>query len=348
MRRSALFITLVLIGALVGAILSPSSPARAEITTDFKEELIDQAQEIKGRLFDLQRAVHHDLAAKLFEAQYWVKRAYLEVKAAEDPIPPTQTAEITAKIQSAEYYKGLALQAVQTGGAVLEAKVALQEVIVETGMLISAAQTAPQKITPKEAQELQSGYLEPMLADLAYKDQLLIYIDYLLEEVNKRLIDAKAAVAEGDRREAKSELRRAKSKLRWAIARVWKIKWNLMTLIHRVYEFIAAITGAPVLGLSLREVSEPLVIDKIELLQASGMVGFTALGRGIAALRVQVFGLDGWEVFDSGFARGTTVEWHLMSAQAPPANGVYLYMVTIRGRDGSLIRSEVRKLVILR
>jgi hypothetical protein len=30
------------------------------------------------------------------------------------------------------------------------------------------------------------------------------------------------------------------------------------------------------------------------------------------------------------------------------ANGVYLYVVTVKGWDGSIIRSEVRKLVILR
>lgn len=32
----------------------------------------------------------------------------------------------------------------------------------------------------------------------------------------------------------------------------------------------------------------------------------------------------------------------------PLANGVYLYVVTVRGWDGRVLRSEVRKLVILR
>jgi len=48
------------------------------------------------------------------------------------------------------------------------------------------------------------------------------------------------------------------------------------------------------------------------------------------------------KVFDSGYVRSNQLDWHLQNDEGfIVANGVYLYVVTIRGYDGSIIRSEV-------
>jgi len=76
---------------------------------------------------------------------------------------------------------------------------------------------------------------------------------------------------------------------------------------------------------------------------------FTVEGSGIRDVAVQVFNLAGVKVFDSGFVHGNQLNWHLQNEDGfTVANGVYLYIVTVKGYDGTVIRSEVRKLVILR
>ncbi len=76
---------------------------------------------------------------------------------------------------------------------------------------------------------------------------------------------------------------------------------------------------------------------------------FVAQGRGIEGTRVQIYDLAGREIYDSGFVMGNSLEWHLMNDRgALVANGVYLYIVTVKGFNGELERTEVRKLVVLR
>jgi hypothetical protein len=71
-------------------------------------------------------------------------------------------------------------------------------------------------------------------------------------------------------------------------------------------------------------------------------------GRGIAGIQLQVYDLGGHLVTDQS-ASGASLRWNgLSSLGRTLANGVYLYVVTVKGQDGSVIRSEVRKLVILR
>ena len=75
---------------------------------------------------------------------------------------------------------------------------------------------------------------------------------------------------------------------------------------------------------------------------------FRAQGTQATRLDVDVFSLTGRKVF-TGRAYGNSLRWNLKSKSgAPLANGIYLYMITIRGADGSIVRSEIKKLVILR
>lgn len=116
------------------------------------------------------------------------------------------------------------------------------------------------------------------------------------------------------------------------------------------------ITGQPVSSSSAQ--SEPIEIGGTEGLTAREIKFFpnpmnnaatlAVKGSGIAGTKVEIFNLAGVKVFEQE-ASGDTLEFHSVDNEGRPlANGVYLYIVTIRGLDGEMIRSKVRKLIILR
>jgi hypothetical protein len=72
---------------------------------------------------------------------------------------------------------------------------------------------------------------------------------------------------------------------------------------------------------------------------------FLVQGQGIESIAVRVWDLSGRPVF-SGQAEGNALS--IEGPEGAWANGVYLYIVTVRGFDGSLFQSELRKMVILR
>lgn len=80
-------------------------------------------------------------------------------------------------------------------------------------------------------------------------------------------------------------------------------------------------------------------------------VRFAAEGRGITQIRMEIYDLSGTKVFDGGWEAGSTFEWQPQNQKGEVvANGVYLYLAIIKGKgyNGEPIRSEVRKLVVLR
>ena len=79
------------------------------------------------------------------------------------------------------------------------------------------------------------------------------------------------------------------------------------------------------------------------------IIQFAVQGQGIESVQAQVFALSGKLVYDSGFVEGNALSWNLLSDRGKRvANGVYLYVVMVRGFSGEVIRSEVKKLVVLR
>lgn len=76
---------------------------------------------------------------------------------------------------------------------------------------------------------------------------------------------------------------------------------------------------------------------------------FTVEGEGIQSVQLEVFNLAGELIFDSGEVEGKAFQWHLNNKKGQVvANGVYLYVVTVRGFEGEIIRSRVQKLIVLR
>jgi len=71
-------------------------------------------------------------------------------------------------------------------------------------------------------------------------------------------------------------------------------------------------------------------------------------GQGIASVRVQGFDLTGRKRFDVE-APGARLQWAVTDGQGRRlANGVYLYLVTVRGIYGEIWHSAIRKVVVLR
>jgi hypothetical protein len=99
---------------------------------------------------------------------------------------------------------------------------------------------------------------------------------------------------------------------------------------------------APVLPLEFS--AEPLAVKNIKALTWPSTLEFRVEGAGIEGIQVQMFNLAGRTVLDEASCGNVLQAYGLDTL----ANGVYLYVVGVRGWDGSILRSEARKLVILR
>ena len=107
---------------------------------------------------------------------------------------------------------------------------------------------------------------------------------------------------------------------------------------------------------TLKQVDTTKVPLKLESISAHpnpltdrNSISFTVNGENIAASRLEVFGLNGKTIHDSGFVAGNRVGWSLQDEQgARVSNGIYLYRMTAQGFDGELAKSKVRRVLVLK
>jgi chitodextrinase len=103
------------------------------------------------------------------------------------------------------------------------------------------------------------------------------------------------------------------------------------------------ITLGPPVALSVREIlafPNPMF---------RGLNRFVVFGQGIRSIRVEIYSLAGRKVFDSREIVGRQLTWHLRNDQGElVANGIYLYVVTVRGFNGDVFQSQVKKVIVLR
>ncbi len=72
------------------------------------------------------------------------------------------------------------------------------------------------------------------------------------------------------------------------------------------------------------------------------------VGQGIASVRVEGFDLEGRKRFAAESA-GSSLRWMPLDQSGRPlANGVYLYVVIVRGYSGEIWQSTIRKMMVLR
>ncbi|MEM4217584.1 MAG: hypothetical protein QXZ09_06145 [Candidatus Methanomethylicaceae archaeon] len=91
----------------------------------------------------------------------------------------------------------------------------------------------------------------------------------------------------------------------------------------------------------------PLQVHDVQVESQGDQVHVEAAGTGIASVRLQLYDLTGRLMLDEE-SQGDTLTLPSKTAQGRAlANGVYLYVVHVRGYNGREYVSEVRKLVIL-
>jgi hypothetical protein len=93
----------------------------------------------------------------------------------------------------------------------------------------------------------------------------------------------------------------------------------------------------------------PLTLQEVRLAAlGAGRLELRLTGRGIVSNELRLYSLSG-ELIAQAQGTGQILRVEVLGRDGQPlANGVYLYQVTIRGGSGEVIRSEVKKLVLLR
>ena len=82
--------------------------------------------------------------------------------------------------------------------------------------------------------------------------------------------------------------------------------------------------------------------------QRTGSILFTAKLRTTQAMSIKVYSLNGQHVFSST-SSGHRLSWQIRDELGRPvANGVYLYVVSTLDETGRVVRSEIKKLLVIR
>jgi hypothetical protein len=98
----------------------------------------------------------------------------------------------------------------------------------------------------------------------------------------------------------------------------------------------------------LAELRPFVTLRSVELKQGGGQFSFEAQGYNIEGVQVQVYNLAGKAVFSAESA-GNSLSWNGLSSDGRRlANGVYLYVLTVKGTYGDIVQTKVQKLAILR
>jgi len=92
----------------------------------------------------------------------------------------------------------------------------------------------------------------------------------------------------------------------------------------------------------------PLALQSILTASRGGILRVQAQGSGIAALKLELFSMSGQRLLSQAAAGSQLFVRMQSSSGAKLANGVYLYVVTVVGKNGQIMHSPVYKLVVLR
>lgn len=206
-----------------------------------------------------------------------------------------------------------------------------------------------------------------ILVFLSTKDMFLVEMDKLLEQGNEYESEALAwldtvnscggntTCEERAMKKALAALKKSVRVIRQTEKYLWKIKDNIKFVTAWICGFQQLVIRAPVLDLRGEgfALAGPARLGpsrlELEVERAGGAIRFVILGPGVEALELQVFDLAGRAVFNSGNVAGNTFEWARLDSRGRLlANGVYLYLVTVKLRDGALISSGVEKLALVR
>ena len=89
-------------------------------------------------------------------------------------------------------------------------------------------------------------------------------------------------------------------------------------------------------------------LNTVTMRQTLGSIIFRAQASSSQALAVEIFGLNGKRIY-ADLSQNSRLVWHMRTDSGRPvANGVYLYVVSTRNENGNILRSEVKKLLVMR
>jgi hypothetical protein len=75
---------------------------------------------------------------------------------------------------------------------------------------------------------------------------------------------------------------------------------------------------------------EPSV--SVQVASYADTIRFTAQGTKVVQMRLEVFNLAGWRLYDSQYRLQTALDWPLIDERGERvADGVYLYVVSLKG-----------------
>lgn len=120
---------------------------------------------------------------------------------------------------------------------------------------------------------------------------------------------------------------------------------------EKIAERVSSLSPVTVEGLAAGTLPPQRGSQALEVVLLRRPQGLEVRPAGVPAahLRLEVYDLSGHRVFDSGKVAGNRLTWDLRDDPGRLlANGIYLYRVTVRTLDGRILRSEVKKLAILR
>lgn len=137
-----------------------------------------------------------------------------------------------------------------------------------------------------------------------------------------------------------SRVYNANSRYRW----YWTVDFG--DVVDSSVSANATLAWFPIPAIPLAD--NPLALSSImPRLDADG-VTFSLRGLGIRSVRVQVFDLFGKRVFAGRAIPPQALRWNLLDSNGVRlANGTYLYVVTVRGSDNQVLRTNAKKLIVL-
>lgn len=91
-----------------------------------------------------------------------------------------------------------------------------------------------------------------------------------------------------------------------------------------------------------------VAINNLEIYQTKHTLEFKITGTGILEVHVALYDLRGRKITEVSSESGQ-VHLEALDYQGKPlANGVYFYVITYKGADGTVLRDRIKKLVLLR
>lgn len=378
----------VILGSIKGermALSELTGPLLANLSTlrlgedpllDIREEIVYEFEDIKSDLREFQGEVQGALGHTLWGAKWAAQGGLADIDGDGDLEPQCPRGDLNGDGETETCMKeALDIADDLDLGGIEYVKADMEKIIAELIALINEAEDDG-LISTAQADPLRER-LEILLAYLVKGGEKLTTVELLVDEAMGYLDDAVLTFIHctydetggscGDDRDGSEDRRvrtikkglgEAERSLRKAIKAELRILEDLkymhanlaLFLIQFLREFPTSPGRMPT-GSEMELVPEQLALEKLTIAPnpVDKVVRFTAVGQGIASIKVEIFDLAGKQVYASGFAAGGTLKWHLVTSQGELlANGVYLYIITVRSPDGRVLRSRVGKLAVLR